>query len=222
MQVIAVSGWKRSGKDTLAEYLIKNHRFTRYGFADKLKDNVARDFGIPRSHCDDPLYKEFPIAHMPVNISDSFVSGIHNLLLGEFAGVAGHGQLYWTPRALCIFEGSGKRAVMSDYWVKQVISGIREYESLNSLIVISDIRYKTEIEQLRAEFGDSLVTVRVNRFDTCTSTDASERDLDDAEFDHVFENRGTLKEFENQIKRRLIEVSDQTVAGSGAWCHTNV
>ena len=43
---VALSGKMRSGKDTVANWLIGSHGFTRYAFADKLKD-VAEDlFGM--------------------------------------------------------------------------------------------------------------------------------------------------------------------------------
>jgi dephospho-CoA kinase len=40
--IIAISGKLQSGKDTIADYLVLKHGFTRIAFADKLKD-IARD-----------------------------------------------------------------------------------------------------------------------------------------------------------------------------------
>lgn len=244
MKVIAISGWKRSGKDTIAEQLIKEHSFERVAFADPLKDSVAKEYGIPRSHCDDPAFKEAPILHLPLSPKDAFGLGTAKLIYkecrteegktpfdyytdpsGAFMGVISSGsafvereqvaQLYWTPRALCILKGSINRTVRSDFWVKAAIDSIksnlvmhatsdleatREREAKVNNFVISDLRYKSELGQLREAFGKNLVTVRVNRFDDCNSQDASERDLDNGTFDIVIENRGTLEELLNKVK----------------------
>ena len=39
--VIGICGLISSGKDTIADYLIKEHNFVKISFADKLKDNLA-------------------------------------------------------------------------------------------------------------------------------------------------------------------------------------
>ena len=60
------------------------------------------------------------------------------------------------------------------------------------IYVISDVRYKSEMKALKDKFGSNVTSVRVERFDSCDSTDPSERDLDDYEFDRVLSNRGSL------------------------------
>lgn len=42
---IGLCGYMRSGKDTIADYLIENHGYTRFGFAQALKEEVARGVG---------------------------------------------------------------------------------------------------------------------------------------------------------------------------------
>lgn len=215
MKVIAISGWKRSGKDTAANYIIDKHNGMRVAFADPLKDMVATEYGIPRDHCDNPEYKEQPILDMPVTPKDNFslevaklmykefrtegghpVSDYHADVSGAFLGVSGRDvyQLYWTPRALCILKGSVNRAVRSDFWVQTAINQI-ENSQYKGNFVISDLRYRSELTQLKEAFGKNLITIRVNRFETCQSEDASERDLDLARFDVVLNNTGTLEEF---------------------------
>jgi len=235
MKIVAISGWKRSGKDTAAEILI-SEGYKRVAFADVLKDMVAKEYDIPRAHCDDPAFKEAPILHLPVDPKDAFTKTIAELMFGEFrtaggvtaigfsydesgkfVGVLGRSAetLYWTPRALCIFKGSGNRAVRSDFWVAKTIEDVHNISLENdtrhiskNLFVISDLRFKSEVSQLREAFGDQLVTVRVNRFDTCQSTDASERDLDNTSFDVLINNKGTLEEFNSYVKSVLTHIGD--------------
>lgn len=240
MKVIAISGWKRSGKDTAANLLI-SEGYERVAFADVLKDMVAQEYNIPREHCDDPNFKEAPILHLPVSPKDDFSLLIANFMFREFRSAGGNiamepyvdpsgafmgvmgrdaAQLYWTPRALCILKGSVNRAVTSTFWTERAISQIK-YKSVGAAkitttanaavesihksnkFVISDLRYQSEIDQLKAAFGKNLVTVRVERFETSASTDPSERNLDNAKFDVVLNNKGTLQEFEQKVKELL-------------------
>lgn len=225
MKVIAISGWKQNGKDTVADYLVKNKQFKRVAFADKLKDMVSEEFNIPREHCDSHEYKERPILHLPVITTDEFSQVIHSFMRGEFKTKNGKGynedklteQLYWTPRALLILKGSVNRAVTSKYWVQRVINDVikdstetktyRMFQSTSSFgvtseprFVISDMRYRSELKQLREAFGENLISVRINRYTTCPSIDPSERDLDNEKFDRIINNTGTLEELYEKVE----------------------
>lgn len=225
MKVIAISGYKRSGKDTSAEILVKDHNFIRVAFADILKDMVAKEYGIPREHCDDPKFKEAPIVHLPVTPKDEFSLMLCKFMVKEFRDINGHmaaepyvdpsgaflgvmgrhlAQLYWTPRALCILKGSTNRAVTSQFWTEQAINKINNNIHLSAQLptgfVISDLRYRSEVEQLRLAFGKDLITVRINRAES-TSSDPSERDLDEHKFDYVIDNYGTLEDLKNEIHK---------------------
>ncbi len=46
--IIGICGLIGSGKDTIAEYLIKEHNYIKLSFADKLKDSVATMFDWDR------------------------------------------------------------------------------------------------------------------------------------------------------------------------------
>lgn len=247
MKLIAISGWKKSGKDTAGELLINDYGFKRISFAGPLKDKVAQDFNMTRAEQDDQSLKEQPLMDYPVIPKDGFALNLVKFMYREFRDAKGRipldlhidasgavmgvmaypnqinrgeelAQLYWTRRAMQILEGSGKRTVDSNYWVKQAIASIdnqtiihatadmkatMEREKKVNNFVITDLRYKSEVEPLRAAFGKRLLTVRVNRFDSTESTDPSERDLDNYPFDVVIENKGTLEEFLAKVKSIL-------------------
>ena len=223
MKIVAISGWKGSGKDSFASVLLTNFGFERIGFADPLKDNVADHFALSRQSLDNQAQKELPLLDMPVNPRDAYTRMVCEFLIkefrfkdgrqptgyeyadGQFYGSSGtrgpdRDKVYWTRRALCILEGSTKRAADPDYWVTRAINTARFNE--HGLVVISDLRYKNELSALKLALqpGDVLTTIRINRFDSSPSSDPSERDLDDAEFDMVVENRGPLAD--------LIEVAN--------------
>lgn len=229
--IVCISGWKKNGKDMLAEYLINNYSATRVSFADPLKDMVAEEYGVDRASLDDQDRKECPLLDMPVNPQDSYSRMISEFLFKEFrlkSGLQpttftynnGHFQgvinsafsedpnhtitetAYWTPRALAILKGSTNRSVRSNYWVQKAIEKIRNTQEM---VVISDLRYKSEMNQIKEAFGDDAVFIRVQRFETSPSTDPSERDLDDANFDYYIDNTGTKEESCGQLERALAD-----------------
>lgn len=226
---ICISGWKRSGKDSAANFLVKNYDFQRLAFADTLKNNVSQQFDIPRSMIDEPSTKEAPIKTMPVEVNDAFTMTVNTFMFKEFRGEFGqipqhyeiigrnlYGKvnqnepsfpLYHTPRSLCILEGSSKRCADANYWVSAALNNV----SRNGAYVISDLRYKSEVFALKMNLSDddTLVTVRINRFDSSPSNDPSERDLDDAKFDFVIENRYTIESFEEEINNMMVKIMNR-------------
>jgi len=230
LTVFALSGYKQSGKDTCAEYLVGNHGFTRYSFADALKDLVSEQYDIPREWCDDPKYKEHFLTNYPVNPKDKFSETIARFMFREFRAVDGYNTykdyddyinktqsqslywpLYWTPRAVLIAEGSLKRSINSNYWVMKVINQIVNpffgNQNLEIKAVITDLRYRSELELLKSFFGpefkinknNSLTTIRINRFDQVNSTDPSERDLDGEKFTVTLDNKGKIEDLYKKL-----------------------
>jgi hypothetical protein len=181
--LLLLSGWKGSGKDTAADYLVRKHGFIKLSFASALKDMVSEAYCIPRHYFDDRTLKEKALPQFPAHFKDGFSDQINQIMASEMAEVGG--ELFHTPRSLCILEGSVKRSVDPNYWVKRATRGLDPKKNY----VIADWRYRSEFEALK---DLNPVTVRINRFESTTSTDPSERDLDNFAFDTVIGNVGTV------------------------------
>jgi hypothetical protein len=230
MIVFMLNGWAKSGKDTAAFHLVEKLRFKKVSFADPLKENVANSFNIPLTDMHSQSKKEAPLMQYPVYCKDAFSEQVNTFLFKEFRTpnglIAGscfvgdddkligvvNGEsypLYYTPRALCILEGSTKRSADPSYWVTRAISEAKK--SGSSCIVIADLRYKNEISAVKLALGpnDKLVTIRINRFDSTPSSDPSENDLNNAEFDYYVQNKTTEEEFLNKI----LEIGAKEVYG---------
>lgn len=216
MIVLGISGWKKSGKDTAADFLINNNGFKRIAFADPLKDQAAKTYGIDISCMYDQDKKELPIIDMMVVTEDAFSRNLLSFMYKEFRTGAGSipkdlfidnegnfleastmMRLYWTSRAILIMEGSVKRSVDSSHWVVKASNMIKDLhiESGHDKFVIADLRYRSEIKQLEHQFGDKFVSLRINRFWRSDSVDPSERDLDGYPFHYQIENTSTLDNF---------------------------
>ncbi len=206
MKVVAVSGWKRSGKDTIADYLVQKYEAKRIAFADPLKEMVSELFGLSLDTINNPATKEAPLLDLPVEMKDKFSTNNNRFLWGEFRDQNGkrYGEgspesvMCWTPRALCIMLGSSMRCIDPNFWVKKAIQQTKP----GQLYVISDLRYRNEIESLKKEVSN-VKAIRINRFDTCESTDPSERDLDNYQFDALIENKGTIADLYFAVDREL-------------------
>ncbi|RLF65328.1 MAG: hypothetical protein DRN30_04150 [Thermoplasmata archaeon] len=225
--VIGISGWKSSGKDTMADYLVNDYGYTRVAFADVLKEMVATQYNIPLNSCHETALKEEPLIQFPVESKDGFGSLIHDFMVKEFRtksgkapqelavtdtgtlgmivnsdGTYGHWEeVFWTPRALCILEGSVKRSINSSYWVQRVIDKVNDMTELDprAKFVISDMRYQSEVSQLEDAWPDTLATCRVSRFSSSPSSDPSERDLDGYPLDYIIDNVDTLSELYQNV-----------------------
>jgi hypothetical protein len=189
-KLIAVSGWKGAGKDTIGVHLMNEYGYRPISFAYELKNMVASLYGIERGWMDDRTKKDMPLMNMPAIPTDAFSRNIHEILRDELSSG------YWTPRALCILEGSVKRSVYANFWVKKVVDYI-----LNDShkYVITDMRYCNEADVLKL-FIPSTLTLRVERADHyITTQDSSERDLDNYKFDRIVYNNGTIPDLFTSI-----------------------
>lgn len=184
VQVIALCGKRGSGKDTVADYLVNNHGFTKVAFADPLKVAVKAIFGFN----DDQLYGNKKEEEDP------------------YWGA--------TPRSIFQFVGNECfRDSLEEYfpnigqdlWVKAMK---RKLDSLVSSgtkrIVVSDLRYMNELEMLQKEFNTKVAVV-VKKPSTAISgnskyaTHASECSLQDMVPSVVFENNSTFNSLYSQI-----------------------
>jgi hypothetical protein len=188
--VIAISGWRGSGKDTAADFLVGEFGYTKLSFAKPLKDLVAETYGIDRAMLDSASGKETPLQQYPVIPTDAFTATVQERLTSELSSG------YWTPRALCILEGSMKRAVHANHWVRRVAGIITGIPDMN--FVISDLRYQSEADTLKLLVPE-IKLLSLDRFDSIDTVEASERDLDNYRFDYRITNRKSVEELYNQL-----------------------
>ena len=156
--IVGISGKRGAGKSLLCNPYLKARGFLVYSFADPLKEDVRRFYGLTSEHTDGKL-KEIPC----------------HKLGGK------------TPREAMIAEGTLRRQFSENgnYWVEKLFN--LKIKSLpdNSLVAISDVRFKNEANYIR-HFGGSIIRLerdpKLNIYKTIIN-DPSETDLDDYNFD---------------------------------------
>ncbi len=136
MKIIGITGRARSGKDTLAEFLVNDHGFVKLSFAAPIRSFVADITGFPLAAMEDGPEKEQPLDWLD-------------------------GQ---TPRHLMQTVGTewGRNMIDRDLWIKVVEQKIRQARRDGATgVVVSDVRFDNEADFIGAwQHG---VVVKVER-----------------------------------------------------------
>jgi hypothetical protein len=165
---IGLSGWAKSGKDTIANYLVENHGYRRVSFADPMREALIR------------LDPKIPFYGADISLSTAVRLIGWEDLKRENPDVRELLQRFGTE--------VGRDMFGQNFWVDLALSRIQPGEK----IVFADVRFKNEAEAIQSLGG---VVVRVNRDGILAANDhSSEHDLDDYNFDLVIDNNGSLED----------------------------
>lgn len=164
--LILLAGKASSGKDTVASHLISKYSFTRFAFADALKDYISYKFNIDK------------------HIMYSQQGKKQRYLNTEF-----------TIRDLLINEGCAKRQEDPNYWIKIILKKIQECQGnvvisdfrfpneydflVENLINTHNIKTINIIRENGAEIIDDISETSLNnfKFDKIIFNDRSLSDL---------------------------------------------
>lgn len=127
--ILALVGQKGVGKDTVANYLVDKHGFTKLAFADPIKNACEILFGVERVCFEDTNLKEVSVEHWnksPRQMMQYFGADIVRTHMGE------------------------------DFWVKHMQRRLHALEGRNT--VVTDVRFVNEAAFLR-NLGAVLVRV---------------------------------------------------------------
>ena len=167
VEIVGLSGWARSGKDTVASRLIEKHGYTRVSFADAMRE---------------ALYKLNP---------EIDVDG-YDMRLATAVDLMGWEQLKdnsTSIRGLMQRMGTevGREMFGEDFWVNLALNRIPD----GSKVVIADVRFKNEADAVKAAGG---VVWRITRDGVGPANDhISETALDSYQFDAYILNAGDIE-----------------------------
>lgn len=173
--IILLAGKAGSGKDTVANHLVKNYSFKRFAFADTLKEYVAKKYNVPLEllFTQEGKKQEIVVKKKKVTLRD-----------------------------LLIKDGAEKRQEDKNYWVNLVIEKIQA-EPQTQNIVISDFRFPNEFVRMNDIFSE-IVAVKVVRENGCENIDdISETALNQFVFDRILFNDRTIYDLEKLVDNDL-------------------
>ena len=195
--IVGVIGKKRSGKDTIANYLVQYYNFQRYAFADPMKVMVKEAF----------LWNEV------------WVNGKYKEAVDPRWGISPRQALKhigteWAQYGLCESYPEFKEVTDRNLWVKRFIYFYMACKGYNYAdqknFVISDVRFPHEIKTIKESRdlnNDKKVFIKVVRPESekVTDTHESEKLVDTLLYDYIVQNHGTLQHLQNQITSILIK-----------------
>ena len=167
--IIGLSGYAQSGKDTVADYLVKNYGFTKISFADPIrkalyalnpKIDIADMRGVPLATAVDGLGWE----NVKADSSDA------RELLQKFGTEV------------------GRNMFGQDFWVDQAMTKASEYDN----VVFADVRFPNEAKAILEASGDVWRVFKPGV--VAVNNHHSETALDDYEFNRIVHNISSLDE----------------------------
>ena len=179
-----------------SQYVIKK-------FADKLKTIVCLLIGCTREQLEDREFKEKELGE-----EWWYYKGRNNSLIpyNQTSKRSTEDLIKPTPRLLLQLIGTDlfRKQLHPNTWVNASFANY-----LNNAWIFTDVRFPNELEAIKKRKG---VTIRINRGLVERTgkmiqgpEHISETALDDAKFDYVIENNGTIEELIEQVKKILIK-----------------
>jgi hypothetical protein len=189
MKLIAICGYKRSGKDTIANYIQRSVCFSNHcKISSNLKEGCMSMFGFTNEQLEGDL-KE---------VKDPF----WNITPREAMQYIGTDVMQYEIQKL--IPDIGRR-----FWIKRFIHHIQSNHS--NIVIVSDLRFMHEYIELKKHFDTHLYIIKVIR-DTINHDDhhISEREWKDIPSDVCICNNGSLEKLYNNIdtylkKNNLVE-----------------
>lgn len=198
-KLIGIVGWAGSGKDTAANFLVKNHNYRRESFASSLKDAVAAIFHWPRNMLEGHT-EESRKWREEVDTWWAKRLGIPNL----------------TPRYVLQHIGTDvlRREFHDDIWVASL-----EYHLMGQAgrCVLSDVRFPNEVAMIKKLNGKIVHIMRGKSPEWFSNWYDDYEDLKHfmekwhpevhpseymwtlTKFDRIIRNDGTLAELEAEV-----------------------
>jgi hypothetical protein len=201
--IIGLSGYAQSGKDTVGQLLVEKHGFTRFAFADYLRE-VCCAF--------DPIIDVVPGVAANCGCTCHWSEGVSHLApccypepsrtirFSEALSVLGYEQakkLYPEFRRTLQYMGTEvvRNKIKDSFWVDHVHEQIEEAQV--ELAVVTDVRFENEVRAIESWSGAS---VWINRPGVGpVNTHISDNALRDWKFDYTITNDGSLEDLEYKV-----------------------
>lgn len=178
--IVGLTGYAQSGKDTVADILVRQFEFERLAFADSI-----RNF----------LYEVDPIVGWVAN---------EPIFLSKVVDRDGWEKAKQSPEIRRMLQRIGVAARnqwSKDFWVQQVLKKMA-LANPTKRYVITDVRFPNELAAIRT-LGGQVWRVRRPGVGPVNSHE-SETQMDGFPVDQIFLNNGTKDDLELLVKTRML------------------
>jgi len=213
--IVGVGYKMRQGKDTIADYLVKNHGFIKMSFAEALKVEVSdpsrelirymefAGIGVIDLYYDEDSRFSLESGNLYDKFYDYIIESYDNADCDIINAYIKHGSPKKDRELLQLWGTDYKRSINPNYWVDRVAEEVYKHDGSTN-IVFSDMRFLNEYN-----FVKELTGITVNVFGRDASdgngNHPSEVELDGSEFDWEVENTGTIPDLYGIIDK-IVEI----------------
>jgi hypothetical protein len=172
--LIGLTGYAQSGKDTLASILVENYGYSRIAFADKIRDFL---YGI------NPMVACSPTGY-----------------LQDLVNLVGWDKAKQEPQVRRLLQDLGisaRELIDEDIWVNAALSSI----SSQDRVVVTDVRFENEALRVGLMGGQLWRVKRVGVGPV--NGHVSESELDGYKVDQIFINNGSIDDLTVLVKTRI-------------------
>lgn len=182
--IIAICGPKRSGKDTVASYLVNRHNYKHVKISQPLKDACGSLFGWTAYQMEEDV-KENIDPNWGISPRDGL----------KFVGTE-----IMQYKIQELLPNIGRK-----FWINTLINTLKS-KPREAPIVISDMRFIHEWEVLKNEYHHNLVTIKINKSSTLPiDLHSSETEWRQIKEDILIENDGTIHDLCHMVENKLIK-----------------
>ena len=186
--IIGLVGYIGSGKGTVGDILVRNHGYTKFAFADALKDATSTIFMWPRG-----------LLEGDSNASRAFRERVDPWWSNKLGYEV-------TPRLILQKMGTEacRHGIADNIWIAALEKRIQGYDD----VVISDCRFPNEIDFIRSAGG---VIIRVKRGEDPSHEEISKMHISETAWnkqpvDYTLVNDSTLENLKDNVKFTLTEL----------------
>lgn len=151
-QLIGLSGYSGSGKDTVADYLVVHHGYCKIAFADALRWEVGNAFGVSIDRFLDRTLKEKPTELLRLSRCNNYLFVAH--VLRHQPNTLNQDR---SPREVLILWGRYRASVSDTYFVDELAICLKD---IPSPVVIPDVRFIKEANFVLGTMGELWNVVR--------------------------------------------------------------
>jgi len=173
-KIILLSGYAGSGKDTVGDILVKDYGYTRFAFADRLKQYVSTKYSINRELMETQEGKR------------------------SLVNTEGNSDKTLSVRDILIDEAAKSKRDYPNVWADFLLDDISDSEC--DKIVVTDLRYPNEYSTIK-KYYDDVTACRIHNPNIEILSDDSEHQMDSFTFDKVIYNTSDLSFLRESVKK---------------------
>lgn len=214
MMLIGLAGSAGTGKDTVADYLVAQHGFTKFSFSDALYREVSEAFGVPVAELQDRAKKERPHPKLVEAYckDPEFAKIMRTATEWDTAAVVVHRWVAYSPRWVLQHWGTEyRRAQDPEYWLKAAALWVQAWLEVtkddgqeHAGLVNTSVRFPNEQAWIDEMQG---VVWHIRRGDVggvaSELQHAAEQQLSVSGEDRVLFNDGTIEELNTAVSLLL-------------------